>query len=219
MYKDLEIKNAKYVYDNAYLPLTVLANNQNQRYIDMLIAKEAREANKEMANLLINEYLPQIEGIKHWLANIELPQGCEGKRPEAVFSTEFMQVYQLVDKLANILRVRLGSLLDFLAGLEKDQAALSAILGQTFYDFRNTIFEYEHLHSLLTTGKGTYNLTAESVRLIQQGMTYWDIADIIRMPCTMNVKDIYYWCDQDTSIALSVKFDNDGEATYIHSNV
>ena len=52
MEQELVITKAKYINDRAYIPLTVMAANQQQKYIDLLTSKDAEVANKEMAEKL-----------------------------------------------------------------------------------------------------------------------------------------------------------------------
>ena len=71
MEKELEIQKAKYINDRSYIALTVMAQNQQQKYIELLTQKDAEVANKEMAEKLINEYLPSIEKILEVLAPMQ----------------------------------------------------------------------------------------------------------------------------------------------------
>ena len=57
MEQELVITKAKYINDRAYIPLTVMAANQQQKYIDLLTSKDAEVANKEMAE----KHIPTIE--------------------------------------------------------------------------------------------------------------------------------------------------------------
>ena len=50
MEKELEIQKAKYINDRSYIALTVMAQNQQQKYIELLTQKDAAVANEEMAN-------------------------------------------------------------------------------------------------------------------------------------------------------------------------
>lgn len=214
MDKELEIKQAQFINDRAYIPLTVLAENQQQKYIDLLVEKDAAVANKEMAEQLISEYLPSVENVLNALGEVKNPAGGE----DANFSEDLENLHKLAEKLARILQVRFGYLLDFLARMEKDAAKMNAILGQTFYDFRNAVLEFNNLYEFIKNGEGTYNLTPESVKLIQKGMTYWEIADILKMPCSTNVQDTYYWTSEEQNLTLVVTFDDEGEASHIHIN-
>ena len=69
MEQELVITKAKYINDRAYIPLTVMAANQQQKYIDLLTSKDAEVANKEMAEKLLEEYLPSVEKILKALKN------------------------------------------------------------------------------------------------------------------------------------------------------
>ena len=112
MEKELEIQKAKYINDRSYIALTVMAQNQQQKYIELLTEKDAEVANKEMADKLINEYLPSIENILGVLASME--------EEAADFTDDLKKLYKAAVRLAHILRVRFGTLLDFLAGEEED---------------------------------------------------------------------------------------------------
>ena len=208
--KELEIQKAKYINDRSYIALTVMAQNQQQKYIELLTEKDAAVANEEMANKLINEYLPSIEKILAALINME--------EEAADFTDDLQKLYKAALKLAYILRVRFGTLLDFLAGEEEDGAKVNALLGQTFYDFHNTVLEFNNLYALIVKGEGTYNLNLESVALVQNGMTYWEISDVLRMPCSVNKGDTYYWTDEAANLTLVVNFDEEGEACHVHYN-
>ena len=105
-----------------------------------------------------------------------------------------------------------------IAGEEEDGAKVNALLGQTFYDFHNTVLEFNNLYALIVKGEGTYNLNLESVALIQNGMTYWEISDVLRMPCSVNSGDTYYWTDETQNLTLVVNFDDEGEACHVHCN-
>ena len=208
--KELEIQKAKYINDRSYIALTVMAQNQQQKYIELLTEKDAEVANEEMANKLINEYLPSIEKILDVLVPME---------EEATdFTNDLQKLYKAALKLAYILRVRFGTLLDFLAGEEEDGAKVNALLGQTFFDFHNTVLEFNNLYALIVKGEGTYNLNLESVALVQNGMTYWEISDVLRMPCSVNKGDTYYWTDEAANLTLVVNFDEEGEACHVHYN-
>ena len=163
-----------------------------------------------MANKLINEYLPSIEKILAVLTPME--------EEAADFTNDLQKLYKAALKLAYILRVRFGTLLDFLAGEEEDGAKVNALLGQTFYDFHNTVLEFNNLYALVVKGEGTYNLNLESVALVQNGMTYWEISDVLRMPCSVNKGDTYYWTDEAANLTLVVNFDEEGEACHVHYN-
>ena len=208
--KELEIQKAKYINDRSYIALTVMAQNQQQKYIELLTEKDAAVANEEMANKLINEYLPSIEKILAVLTPME--------EEAADFTNDLQKLYKAALKLAYILRVRFGTLLDFLAGEEEDGAKVNALLGQTFYDFHNTVLEFNNLYALIVKGEGTYNLNLESVALVQNGMTYWEISDVLRMPCSVNKGDTYYWTDEAANLTLVVNFDEEGEACHVHYN-
>ena len=208
--KELEIQKAKYINDRSYIALTVMAQNQQQKYIELLTEKDAAVANEEMANKLINEYLPSIEKILDVLVPME--------EEAADFTNDLQKLYKAALKLAYILRVRFGTLLDFLAGEEEDGAKVNALLGQTFYDFHNTVLEFNNLYALIVKGEGTYNLNLESVTLVQNGMTYWEISDVLRMPCSVNKGDTYYWTDEVANLTLVVNFDEEGEACHVHYN-
>ena len=210
MEKELEIQKAKYINDRSYIALTVMAQNQQQKYIELLTEKDAEVANQEMANKLINEYLPSIEKILAVLTSME--------EEAADFTEDLQKLYKAALKLAYILRVRFGTLLDFLAGEETDGAKVNALLGQTFYDFHNTVLEFNNLYALIVKGEGTYNLNLESVALVQKGMTYWEISDVLRMPCSVNKGDTYYWTDEAANLTLVVNFDEEGEACHVHVN-
>lgn len=214
MEQELVIKKATYINDRCYIPVTVLAENQQQKYIELLVGKDAAVANKEMAERLISEYLPSVENILSSLAELK----AAGEEGAANFSDELEKLYKTGEKLARILQVRFGTLLDFLAGMEKDGAKVNAILGQTFYDFRNAVLEFNNLYEFIKNGEGTYNLNLESVKLIQEGMTYWEIADILKMPCSTNVQDTYYWTSDEQNLTLVVQFDDEGEACHVHYN-
>ena len=208
--KELEIQKAKYINDRSYIALTVMAQNQQQKYIELLTEKDAAVANEEMANKLINEYLPSIEKILAVLTPME--------EEAADFTNDLQKLYKAALKLAYILRVRFGTLLDFLAGEEEDGAKVNALLGQTFYDFHNTVLEFNNLYALIVKGEGTYNLNLESIALVQNGMTYWEISDVLRMPCSVNKGDTYYWTDEAANLTLVVNFDEEGEACHVHYN-
>ena len=210
MEKELEIQKAKYINDRSYIALTVMAQNQQQKYIELLTEKDAAVANEEMANKLINEYLPSIEKILAVLTPME--------EEAADFTNDLQKLYKAALKLAYILRVRFGTLLDFLAGEEEDGAKVNALLGQTFYDFHNAVLEFNNLYALIVKGEGTYNLNLESVALVQNGMTYWEISDVLRMPCSVNSGDTYYWTDEVQNLTLVVNFDEEGEACHVHYN-
>lgn len=210
MEKELEIQKAKYINDRCYIPLTVLAANQQQKYIELLTEKDAEVANEEMANKLIKEYLPSIEKILNVLVSME--------EEAANFTDDLQKLYKSALRLTYILRTRLGTLLDFLAGEEEDGAKVNGLLGQTFYDFHNSVLEFNNLYALIVKGEGTYNLNLESVRLVQNGMTYWEISDVLRMPCSVNKGDTYYWTDEGANLTLVVNFDDEGEACHVHVN-
>ena len=208
--KELEIQKAKYINDRSYIALTVMAQNQQQKYIELLTEKEAEVANKEMADKLINEYLPSIENILGVLTPMQ--------EEAAGFTNDLQKLHKAALRLAYILRMRFGTLLDFLAGEEEDGAKVNALLGQTFYDFHNTALEFNNLYALIVKGEGTYNLNLESVALVQNGMTYWEISDVLRMPCSVNSGDTYYWTDEIQNLTLVVNFDDEGEACHVHYN-
>ncbi len=210
MEQELIIKKATYINDRAYIPLTVLSANQQQKYIDLLVGKDAEVANKEMAEKLLDEYLPNTEKIVKALEAMQ--------EETAEFTEELTKLYKSALRLAYILRARFGTLLDFLVGEEDDGAKVNALLGQTFYDFHNTVLEFNNLYALIVKGEGTYNLNAESIPLIQNGMTYWEISDVLRMPCSVNKGETYYWIDEAQSLTLVVNFDDEGEACHIHVN-
>ena len=163
-----------------------------------------------MADKLINEYLPSIENILGVLTPMQ--------EEAANFTGDLQKLHKAALRLAYILRVRFGTLLDFIAGEEEDGAKVNALLGQTFYDFHNTVLEFNNLYALIVKGEGTYNLNLESVALIQNGMTYWEISDVLRMPCSVNSGDTYYWMDETQNLTLVVNFDDEGEACHVHCN-
>ena len=210
MEQELVITKAKYINDRAYIPLTVMAANQQQKYIDLLISKDAEVANKEMAEKLLEEYLPSVEKILKALTSME--------EEASTFNGELEKLYKSALRLTYILRVRFGTLLDFLAGEETDGAKVNALLGQTFYDFHNSVLEFNNLYALIVKGEGTYNLNSESIPLVQKGMTYWEISDVLRMPCSVNKGDTYYWTSDEGNFTLVVTFDEEGEASHVHVN-
>ena len=210
MEQELVITKAKYINDRAYIPLTVMAANQQQKYIDLLTSKDAEVANKEMAEKLLEEYLPSVEKTLKALTAME--------EEASEFTGELEKLYKTALRLAYILRVRFGTLLDFLAGEETDGAKVNALLGQTFFDFHNSVLEFNNLYALIIKGEGTYNLNSESVPLIQNGMTYWEVSDVLRMPCSVNKGDAYYWTSDEENFTLVVTFDEEGEACHVHVN-
>ena len=210
MEQELVITKAKYINDRAYIPLTVMAANQQQKYIDLLTSKDAEVANKEMAEKLLEEYLPSVEKILKVLTSME--------EEASAFTGELEKLYKSALRLTYILRVRFGTLLDFLAGEETDGAKVNALLGQTFYDFHNSVLEFNNLYALIVKGEGTYNLNSESISLVQKGMTYWEISDVLRMPCSVNKGDTYYWTSDEGNFTLVVTFDEEGEASHVHVN-
>ena len=210
MEQELVITKAKYINDRAYIPLTVMAANQQQKYIDLLTSKDAEVANKEMAEKLLEEYLPSVEKILKALTSME--------EEASAFNGELEKLYKSALRLTYILRVRFGTLLDFLAGEETDGAKVNALLGQTFYDFHNSVLEFNNLYALIVKGEGTYNLNSESISLVQKGMTYWEISDVLRMPCSVNKGDTYYWTSDEGNFTLVVTFDEEGEASHVHVN-
>ena len=210
MEQELVITKAKYINDRAYIPLTVMAANQQQKYIDLLTSKDAEVANKEMAEKLLEEYLPSVEKILKALTSME--------EEASAFNGELEKLYKSALRLTYILRVRFGTLLDFLAGEETDGAKVNALLGQTFYDFHNSVLEFNNLYALIVKGEGTYNLNSESISLVQKGMTYWEISDVLRMPCSVNKGDTYYWTSDEGNFTLVVTFDDEGEASHVHVN-
>lgn len=210
MEKELVIQKAKYINDRAYIPLTVLAANQQQKYIELLTSKDAEVANKEMAEKLLGEYLPSVEKTLKALTAME--------EEASAFTGELEKLYKTALRLAYILRVRFGTLLDFLAGEESDGAKVNALLGQTFFDFHNSVLEFNNIYALIIKGEGTYNLNSESVPLIQNGMTYWEVSDVLRMPCSVNKGDTYYWTSDEENFTLVVTFDDEGEACHVHVN-
>ena len=210
MEQELVITKAKYINDRAYIPLSVMAANQQQKYIDLLTSKDAEVANKEMAEKLLEEYLPSVEKILKALTSME--------EEASTFNGELEKLYKSALRLAYILRVRFGTLLDFLAGEETDGAKVNALLGQTFYDFHNSVLEFNNLYALIVKGEGTYNLNSESIPLVQKGMTYWEISDVLRMPCSVNKGDTYYWTSDEGNFTLVVTFDEEGEASHVHVN-
>ena len=210
MEKELVIQKATYINDRSYIPLTVLAANQQQKYIDLLTSKDAEVANKEMAEKLLEEYLPSVEKILKVLTSME--------EEASAFTGELEKLYKSALRLTYMLRVRFGTLLDFLAGEETDGAKVNALLGQTFYDFHNSVLEFNNLYALIVKGEGTYNLNSESIPLVQKGMTYWEISDVLRMPCSVNKGDTYYWTSDEGNFTLVVTFDEEGEASHVHVN-
>lgn len=210
MEQELVITKAKYINDRAYIPLTVMAANQQQKYIDLLTSKDAEVANKVMAEKLLEEYLPSVEKILKALTSME--------EEASAFNGELEELYKSALRLTYILRVRFGTLLDFLAGEETDGAKVNALLGQTFYDFHNSVLEFNNLYALIVKGEGTYNLNSESIPLVQKGMTYWEISDVLRMPCSVNKGDTYYWTSDEENLTLVVTFDDEGEASHVHVN-
>ena len=210
MEKELVIQKATYINDRSYIPLTVLVANQQQKYIELLTSKAAEVANKEMAEKLLGEYLPSVEKTLKVLTAME--------EEASEFTGELEKLYKTALRLAYILRVRFGTLLDFLAGEETDGAKVNALLGQTFFDFHNSVLEFNNLYALIIKGEGTYNLNSESVPLIQNGMTYWEVSDVLRMPCSVNKGDTYYWTSDEENFTLVVTFDDEGEACHVHVN-
>ena len=210
MEQELVITKAKYINDRAYIPLTVMAANQQQKYIDLLTSKDAEVANKEMAEKLLEEYLPSVEKILKALTSME--------EEASAFTGELEKLYKSALRLTYILRVRFGTLLDFLAGEETDGAKVNSLLGQTFYDFHNSVLEFNNLYALIVKGEGTYNLNSESIPLVQKGMTYWEISDVLRMPCSVNKGDTYYWTSDEGNFTLVVTFDEEGEASHVQVN-
>ena len=210
MEQELVIQKAKYINDRAYIPLTVMAANQQQKYIDLLTSKDAEAANKEIAENLLEEYLPSVEKILKALTSME--------EEASAFNGELEKLYKSALRLTYILRVRFGTLLDFLAGEETDGAKVNALLGQTFYDFHNSVLEFNNLYALIVKGEGTYNLNSESISLVQKGMTYWEISDVLRMPCSVNKGNTYYWTSDEGNFTLVVTFDEEGEASHVHVN-
>ena len=210
MEQELVITKAKYINDRAYIPLTVMAANQQQKYIDLLTSKDAEVANKEMAEKLLGEYLPSVEKILKALTSME--------EEASAFTGELEKLYKSALRLTYILRVRFGTLLDFLAGEETDGTKVNALLGQTFYDFHNSVLEFNNFYALIVKGEGTYNLNSESISLVQKGMTYWEISDVLRMPCSVNKGDTYYWTSDEGNFTLVVTFDEEGEASHVHVN-
>ncbi len=210
MEKELVIQKATYINDRSYIPLTVLAANQQQKYIELLTSKDAEVANKEMAEKLLGEYLPSVEKTLKALTSME--------KEASEFTGELEKLYKSALRLTYILRVRFGTLLDFLAGEETDGAKVNALLGQTFYDFHNSVLEFNNLYALIVKGEGTYNLNSESITLVQKGMTYWEISDVLRMPCSVNKGDTYYWTSEEGNFTLVVTFDEEGEASHFHVN-
>ena len=210
MEQELVITKAKYINDRAYIPLTVMAANQQQKYIDLLTSKDAEVANKEMAEKLLGEYLPSVEKTLKALTAME--------EEASEFTGDLEKLYKSALRLTYILRVRFGTLLDFLAGEETDGAKVNALLGQTFYDFHNSVLEFNNLYALIVKGEGTYNLNSESIPLVQKGMTYWEISDVLRMPCSVNKGDTYYWTSDEGNFTLVVTFDDEGEACHVHVN-
>lgn len=210
MEQELVITKAKYINDRAYIPLTVMAANQQQKYIDLLTSKDAEVANKEMAEKLLEEYLPSVEKILKALTSIE--------EEASAYNGELEKLYKSALRLTYILRVRFGTLLDFIAGEEADGTKVNALLGQTFYDFHNSVLEFNNLYALIVKGEGTYNLNSESIPLVQKGMTYWEISDVLRMPCSVNKGDTYYWTSDEGNFTLVVTFDEEGEASHVHVN-
>ena len=210
MEQELVITKAKYINDRAYIPLTVMAANQQQKYIDLLTSKDAEVANKEMAEKLLEEYLPSVEKILKALTSME--------EESSAFTGELEKLYKSALRLTYILRLRFGTLLDFLAGEETDGTKVNALLGQTFYDFHNSVLEFNNLYALIVKGEGTYNLNSESIPLVQKGMTYWEISDVLRMPCSVNKGDTYYWTSEEGNFTLVVTFDEEGEASHVHVN-
>ena len=210
MEKELVIQKATYINDRSYIPLTVLAANQQQKYIELLTSKDAEVANKEMAEKLLEEYLPSVEKILKVLTSME--------EEASAFTGELEKLYKSALRLTYILRVRFGTLLDFLVGEETDGAKVNALLGQTFFDFHNSVLEFNNLYALIIKGEGTYNLNSESILLVQKGMTYWEISDVLRMPCSVNKGDTYYWTSDEGNFTLVVTFDDEGEASHVHVN-
>ena len=210
MEQELVITKAKYINDRAYIPLTVMAANQQQKYIDLLTSKDAEVANEEMAEKLLEEYLPSVEKILKVLTSME--------EEASAFNGELEKLYKSALRLTYILRVRFGTLLDFLAGEETDGAKVNALLGQTFYDFHNSVLEFNNFYALIVKGEGTYNLNSESIPLVQKGMTYWEISDVLRMPCSVNKGDTYYWTSDEENFTRVVTFDDEGEACHVHVN-
>ena len=210
MEQELVIIKAKYINDRAYIPLTVMTANQQQKYIGLLTSKDAEVANKEMAEKLLEEYLPSVEKILKALTSME--------EEASAFTGELEKLYKSALRLTYILRVRFGTLLDFLAGEETDGTKVNALLGQTFYDFHNSVLEFNNLYALIVKGEGTYNLNSESIPLVQKGMTYWEISDVLRMPCSVNKGDTYYWTSDEGNFTLVVTFDEEGEASHVHVN-
>ena len=210
MEQELVITKAKYINDRAYIPLTVMAANQQQKYIELLTSKDAEVANKEMAEKLLGEYLPSVEKTLKALTAME--------EEASEFTGELEKLYKSALRLTYILRVRFGTLLDFLAGEEADGAKVNALLGQTFFDFHNSVLEFNNFYALIVKGEGTYNLNSESITLVQKGMTYWEISDVLRMPCSVNKGDTYYWTSDEGNFTLVVTFDEEGEASHVHVN-
>ena len=210
MEKELVIQKATYINDRSYIPLTVLAANQQQKYIELLTSKDAEVANKEMAEKLLEEYLPSVEKTLKALTAME--------EEASEFTGELEKLYKSALRLTYILRVRFGTLLDFLAGEETDGAKVNALLGQTFFDFHNSVLEFNNFYALIVKGEGTYNLNSESITLVQKGMTYWEISDVLRMPCSVNKGDTYYWTSDEENLTLVVTFDDEGEACHVHVN-
>lgn len=210
MEQELVIQKATCINDRSYIPLTVLAANQQQKYIDLLTSKDAEVANREMAEKLLEEYLPSVEKILKAFTSME--------EEASAFNGELEKLYKSALRLTYILRVRFGTLLDFLAGEETDGTKVNALLGQTFYDFHNSVLEFNNLYALIVKGEGTYNLNSESIPLVQKGMTYWEISDVLRMPCSVNKGDTYYWTSDEGNFTLVVTFDEEGEASHVHVN-
>jgi len=210
MEQELVITKAKYINDRAYIPLTVMAANQQQKYIELLTSKDAEVANKEMAEKLLGEYLPSVEKTLKALTAME--------EEASEFTGELEKLYKSALRLTYILRVRFGTLLDFLDGEETDGAKVNALLGQTFFDFHNSVLEFNNFYALIVKGEGTYNLNSESITLVQKGMTYWEISDVLRMPCSVNKGDTYYWTSDEENFTLVVTFDEEGEACHVHVN-
>ncbi len=193
--------------DKEYMQVsTTLFKEEYIKKLDAILANKPTSEQDALTVALSEEYKPKfIELQKKLMA--EKPQSSNKK----LFDLLLVQLKNQNNILEHFILLKDKNTLN-----KNNYQADGLVLGQAML---NTGLEYNNEYSMITTGKGTYDLTLANYQRVHKGDDYRTIAKLFKMPGTLTTSnesnmalighrklDVYIW--EQNNVMVKIMFEN-----------
>lgn len=135
-----------------------------------IVKAKPKDMYEQEARIIEAKYLPRAKELQQAIAQEEIMRKNDGM----MFYGK-RHIDNFTDRLEKTVAIPKAQAKD-------KQKLINYIVWHDRTRFKDNFYAYNHEWCLLTSGKGTYEVSTDSYRKIRKGMSYEQIRDILKMP-------------------------------------